>query len=347
MLRKENDGVNKCFTVRRYSDVTGKPVEWLWNGFLPAGMLTMLDGDPGIGKSLLTCDLAARLTTGREMPTGTRNAPATVMLLSAEDDPERSIKSRLTVAGANQDRVLDVQPGPNGLAFPRDMDALERGIREHRTRLCVIDPLAAFADATVKLNLDQDVRRLMSRFRTLAERTRCAVLIVRHLNKGEGKALYRGGGSIGIIGAARVGLLAAIDPADKSRVILAVSKSNVGPKPKSVAYTVKPVGGQPTIGWLGEVDVQADDLVREKRPDGVRGRCVEFLRGLLANGPITGAAFERALGERPEFKPATVGRAKAELGATIYWDVEVRDRMFGIRPETPEPDEPAGDEVNL
>src|SRR5687767_1579277 len=122
MLDKKIDRVKSGLTVRRVSEMTAKPVEWLWPGFLPAGMLAVLDGDPGTGKSVLTCDLAARVTTGREMPTGGHKIePGAVLMLNAEDDAERIIKPRLAVAEANQQRVLIPDVGPKGLAFPRHL----------------------------------------------------------------------------------------------------------------------------------------------------------------------------------------------------------------------------------
>lgn len=345
MVDKKTDRVKKSLTIRRVSEMTAKPVEWLWPGFLPAGMLAVLDGDPGTGKSVLTCDLTARVSTGRVMPTGGyQSEPGAVLLLNAEDDPERVIKPRLARVEANQQRVLMPEYGERGLCFPRDVSALEDTIREHRVRLCVIDPLAAFVDSSVDLFRDQDVRRLLSRFRLLAENTRCAVLIVRHLNKlGTGKAVYRGGGSIGIIGAARVGLVAAKDPNDPARVILAVSKSNVGPIPKSVAYSIETIGGQAAVGWMGEVEVKADDMLKEQRPDGVLVKCVEFIRGLLANGPIPGNDFDKAIKERG-FKPATVGRAKNQLGVKI--DHSTGKRMAVMKGTDPDP-APEVEEIDL
>ena len=329
MLDEKTDRVKTSLNIRRVSEMTAKPVEWLWPGFLPAGMLAVLDGDPGTGKSVLTCDLAAAITTGREMPyCNHRNEAGAVLILNAEDDVERVIKPRLQVAEANQQRVLIPDIGKDGLVFPRDMERLADAIREHRVRLCVIDPLSAFVDGRTDLFKDQDVRRLLYPFKLLAERTRCTILVVRHMNKlGGGKAVYRGGGSIGIIGAARVGLVVAKDPNDPRRVILAVSKSNVGPAPKSVAYSVESVGGQAAVGWTGEVEMTADALLAEKRPDGKKAKCDAFIRGLLAAGPITGEAFDTAV-KAQAFTRSTVNRAKSDLKVSIYF-VDGK-RMAGI-----------------
>ena len=221
--------------VIRVADVQSEPVEWLWAPRIPRGMLTVFDGDPGLGKSTICLELTARVTTGSPMPgSTTRTHPANVVLLSAEDVIAQVIRPRLEAAGADCNRVVvfdhvnDGQ-GPRSPELPADTVLLERIVDVERAALVIVDPLMAFFGAEVNAHRDQDVRRALHALKALAERTGAAVLVVRHLNKAGGSnPLYRGGG---IVGAARSGLLVAPDPEDGQRRILAASKSNLAPAP--------------------------------------------------------------------------------------------------------------------
>ena len=282
--------------------VTGDAVEetrvnWLWPGLIPLGAITLLDGDPGLGKSLLTLDLAARVTTGRAMPLGAPGVAdgagvagvAGVALLSAEDNIAATIIPRLRLAGADIARVGFVRNVPivdatteqtlqRSFVLPDDIPWLEKAIQRIAARLVVIDPLMSFLDGGVNSWRDQDVRRALAPLAALAERTGAAILILRHLNKATGgNPTYRGGGSIGIIGAARSGLLVAKHPdnPDHERVLTAI-KSNLGPPMPSLRYQiVAPLSGiegleeegiaqfeqTPVIEWLGESDLDAATLL--------------------------------------------------------------------------------------
>ena len=158
-----------------YNAVEVRRVAWLWEGRIPLGAITLLDGDPGLGKSLLTLDLAARITTGREMPDGTPGLRegAGVVLLSAEDDPGVTIAPRLRTAGADLARVegvrgmtmRDPETGlslPRSFLLPQDIPQLEEVIERVWARLVVIDPLMAYLDDRVNSWRDQDVRAALS-----------------------------------------------------------------------------------------------------------------------------------------------------------------------------------------
>ena len=172
----------------------------------------MLDGDPGLGKSTLLIDIAARVTThgmhfnGKQGPTGH------VILLSAEDGPEDTIKPRLEAAGANPRMIhelthISVGTHERPVEIPIDLDHIEAVIAEHNAKLVIIEPLAAFLCGP-DANKDQEIRHVIYKLSKLAEKYNCAIIVMRRLNKsGGGKAIYRGNMSIGVIGPASIGLL--------------------------------------------------------------------------------------------------------------------------------------------
>ena len=266
--------------VRSMSGVHARPVEWLWPGWVPLGKLTVLDGDPGVGKSTLLLDLAARLSRDGVMPDGARGPLGAALILSAEDGEEDTIRPRLAAAGAVLERICtlptvrDEDGEMRPPEIPLDLPAIDAAVRQYGARLLVIDPLMAYltgADASV----DQEVRRALFKLSRLAERRECAVVCLRHLSKvGGDKAVYRGGGSIGIVAAARSGLVVAADPDQPGQRILAAAKCNLALPPRPLRFALEAADGVCRVRWLGEADVTADELVRRlTRPELVkRGR---------------------------------------------------------------------------
>ena len=202
------------------SDVEPEKVCWFWQRRMPLGKLTVLDGDPGAGKSTICLDVAARASTGRAMPDGTPGVEGGAVILSAEDGAADTIVPRLGLAGADLTRILLLQnletnEGPRPVILPDDLDEVRVAIHRVGAVLVVVDPLMAMLTGAVDAHRDQDVRRALLPLANLAEETGVAIVVVRHLIKGMGSnPLYRGGGSIGIIGAARSGLLVMLDPED-------------------------------------------------------------------------------------------------------------------------------------
>src|SRR5215218_10051098 len=191
------------------ADVDRELVTWLWRDRIPRGKVTVLDGDPGTGKSTLTLTITAKVTTGSPFPDGSRPEPADVILLSAEDEIGDTIRPRLEAAGADLERcwvlpdVREEGEPPRPPELPLDLARLEDLAKDRAAALVVIDPLMAFLSGAVDAHRDQDVRRVLASMAYMAARTGAAVLIVRHMNKSGGSSpLYRGGGSIGIVGAA-------------------------------------------------------------------------------------------------------------------------------------------------
>lgn len=309
----------------RIADVTRERVEWCWLHRMPYGKLTVVEGDPGLGKSTLLLDVAARLTTGRPMPgTDLEHEPAGVVILTAEDGLGDTVRPRLEAAGADLTRVAALTAVMEGSVermplLPEDLAHVEQAAMDMRAALVFVDPLMAYLSADVNSHRDQDVRRALAPAAAMAERTGAAVVVIRHLNKSSGaSALYRGGGSIGITGAARSVLLVAPDPEDEERCILAVSKSNLAPIPPALAYQLvsDPAFDCARVDWHGPTDHRAADLLSAPQTDETRGAMAEaadFLRDLLGSGPMTAADAER---ERRQagISEATLRRARQALG---------------------------------
>jgi hypothetical protein len=306
------------------STVRAERVEWLWDGRIPSGKPTILDGDPGLGKSTLTIEIAARVSRGEPLPgDDSRREAAGVVILSAEDGLADTIRPRLEAAGADLERIIAV-PTVRTLSgeevlpeIPRDLPLIEHAIREVRAGLLIIDPLMAFLSAETNAHRDQDVRRALAPLAKLAEKTAVAALVVRHLNKRSGgEPLYRGGGSIGIIGAARSGLLVAQDPDHESRRVLALLKSNLAKKAPSLAFELEEIADVVRIRWLGESVHSATRLMAIPESEEERSSvdaAVEVLRQILLGGAVT-AENARKQARAAGVSDRTLDRAKARLG---------------------------------
>jgi hypothetical protein len=305
-------------------DLESRPVSWLWPGRLALGKLAMLDGDPGLGKSLVTLDLCARLSKGRPFPDGTSGpGRAASLVLNGEDSAEDTIRPRLQALDADLKRVFVLRGEDEStgepLRLPEHLAFLDDALKQTRARLLVIDPIMAFLDRRIQSSNDASVRRVLAPLAQLAERHDAAVLLVRHLNKSPGRApIYRGGGSIGLLAACRSGWLIARNPEQPAQCVLAQIKNNLAPPQPSLAYQVETGEAKDlSLSWLGLTDWTAAQLLagvprnppRRLTP---REEAREFLEGFLRDGPRTSrdiwqAALPLGLTER------TLQRAKQEL----------------------------------
>jgi hypothetical protein len=306
------------------STVTPERVVWLWPGRIPLGKLTVIDGDPGLGKSAMTMDLAARMSVGQPFPDGTPTEAAGVVLLTAEDGLADTIVPRLSAAGADLERIVSLATVPAGgdaerlTTLPDDIPLLEQAIVGVGAQLVIVDPLMAFLGGDVNSYRDQDVRRALTPLAKLAERTGAAVVLVRHLNKSTGgQALYRGGGSIGIIGAVRSGLVVAKDPDDAQRRVLASTKSNLGPPPTAWTYRLEEAeNGAVRVVWLGESSYGAETLLAPPASEEDRTAkddAKDFLQAALSAGCVEATKVAQEAGT-VGIATKTLTRAKQALG---------------------------------
>ncbi|MFF2111407.1 AAA family ATPase [Rhodococcus koreensis] len=339
-------------SVVRLADVTAEEVRWLWPGRLPAGKLVTLDGDPGLGKSTLALTFAATITRGGIWPDGTRcDHPGDVILLSAEDGLADTIRPRLDAADADVRRVHAVQGvklDDSGTLRPptlADVDELERLVRRTHARLLVIDVLMAYLPGGTDSHKDSDIRRTLSRLAALADRAGCTVLLLRHLNKTKGNdPMYRGGGSIGIVGAARAGLLVAPNPDDDQTRVLAAVKSNLASLPDSLTYELVDDGcGVARVAWTGVSAHDARGLLADPDDTG-QGERVEHAQHWLADylevhGESPSKDVKAAARREAGITERTLQRAVQRLRVTVVEEGFPRITKWALpcRATTPEP----------
>lgn len=316
-------------TVVTLSDVLPERISWLWPRRAALGKITLVEGDPGLGKSLLTLELAACVSTGGELPGGGSFGPSDVVMMTAEDGLSDTIRPRLEAAGGDPTRIaaLTAVRRKGKECFPsllKDVELLEGVVRARRARLVVIDPLMAFlfgADA----HKDQDVRSALAPVAMMAERTGAAVVVVRHLNKGVGtSAIYRGGGSIGIIGAARAGFLVARDPEDDARRYVACVKNNLAAMPPALAYRIEGTASGAARARFERrpIEMTADELLRKilEASDGrttARREATDFLRAQLAGGKKVSVKVLQDEADGAGLSWRTVRRAQQRLRVVV------------------------------
>lgn len=307
----------------RMSDVVSEPVSWYWPGRLARGKPTALVGDPGLGKSYMTLDIISRLTTCGAWPDGAPGVPEPVpcLLLSAEDDLADTVRPRLDAMGANPKLVtalaatLRESGTESHFDLSADLDVLELALEETGAGLVVVDPIGAYLPGTMDSHRDAAVRGTLAPFIALCSRYDAALLYVAHLNKSkQQQALYRVGGSVAFVAAARVALLLAKDKDDPSgeRRLVVPLKSNLTAPPASLAFCV---GANGTEWETGPVSADAETALAfddENRAE--RRAADELLSELLAEGAeipvreLKDAATAQGVGWR------SVERAKSRLG---------------------------------
>ena len=300
----------------RLDEMTVSAVSWLVPGWLPRGKMVILDGNPGMGKSLITLDLCARVTTGRAVfADGEAGEPGNVVLLDAEDSGADVVLPRLKALGADLARVYYFHQQEDHLPrIPSQIRVLDDIVRKTEARLLVVDPIVAFLDTSIQVGSDLSIRQALQPLGKVSQERGSCTVMNRHLNKDTRlQAMYRGGGSIGFHGACRVSWLAAADPLDPGRRVLAQVKNNYAPLQPSVGYRLETRDDEmPVLHWLERVPWAADQLAASKRLFEPVDLAKEFLLTFLEAGArprreVLDAAATHQLAER------TVERAKTEL----------------------------------
>ena len=313
--------------IIRMSDVELTPVEWLWKPYLPFGKLSVLQGNPGEGKTYFAMHLAAACTNGKLLPNMERMEPFNVIYQTAEDGLGDTVKPRLIEAGADLDRVLVIDDSEVQLTLSDER--IEKAIIENNARLVIIDPIQAYLGADVDMNRANEVRPIFMRLGQVAQRTGCAILLIGHLNKAAGmQSLQRGLGSIDIAAAVRSVMFIGKLKHDPTMRILTHEKSSLAPPGASLAFSLGDEGG---FRWVGEYDITADEMLSgiEPQRETKTQQAKDLICTLLAGGKqvlsedIDKAALERGIPGR------TVRDAKRELGNALKSKiVEGRKKVF-------------------
>jgi hypothetical protein len=290
--------------VKTASQVQPEFIEWLWKDRIPLGKLSLFAGNPDVGKSLVSIDVTARLSSGRDFPDGSRNVngPCDVLMLAAEDDPADTIVPRLIAAGADLNRVhfltgTILGESDRGFALDADTKLLREHLFDHpEIRFVVVDPISNYL-GSLKLNGEQDVRQALTPLVRIAQESGCAIVIVAHFNKQlGGDAIHKTGGAVGLVGIQRMAWAFAKSPDDPDQDlrVMARIKGNISPNTKGLKYKIaskeisiegKP-SLQPVIEWRGDTFETADNLLQTAAdPDARSARQISaWLREFLNQG---------------------------------------------------------------
>lgn len=322
------------------SSIEPELIHWLWQGRIPLGKLTVLMGDPGLGKSLLTVSVASIVSNGGMFKDGHRAEQGAVILLTAEDGLADTVRPRLDVAKANVNQVFalrSVREKADDLIgrlfqLANDIALLEQAIMQTGAKLVIMDPLNAYLGG-VDSHKAAEVRAVLAPLSAMAERTGVSVLVVHHLNKGTSpNALYRAGGSLDFVAAARSVLGVVPDPNEPERRLLISVKVNIAQRPEGLGYRVKASGimanAPPIVEWDDEpVNVDpttafSGNETGEER--GYRTELKDFLEELLRDGPVPADAVKAAIKDRlGGASETTLRKARIEL------KIKVRRKGYG------------------
>ena len=311
-------------------------IDWLLYPFIPFGKVTIVQGDPGEGKTTMVLQIIAKLTKGEAvLPSGSDEPaleaktvdlePVNVIYQTAEDGLGDTIKPRLLSAGADCSRVMVIDDNDQALTM---MDArLEEAIIKTKARLVVLDPIQGFLGAAVDMHRANEIRPLMKRVAVLAEKYHCAIILIGHMNKNSnGKSSYRGLGSIDFQAAARsVLIVGRIKDEPEIRVVCHV-KSSLAPEGKSIAFRLDKDTG---FEWIGEYDISADDLLSGDNRGKKIHAAKEFLQEVLASGSVAQTKVAEEAESRG-IKKKTLWNAKKELEIN---SVKIGNQWFWMLPE--------------
>lgn len=311
-------------------------IDWLLYPFIPFGKVTIVQGDPGEGKTTMVLQIIAKLTKGEAvLPSDSDESdleektmalePVNVIYQTAEDGLGDTIKPRLLSAGADCSRVMVIDDNDQVLTM---MDArLEEAIIKTNARLVVLDPIQGFLGTAVDMHRANEIRPLMKRVAVLAEKYHCAIILIGHMNKNSnGKSSYRGLGSIDFQAAARsVLIVGRIKDEPEIRVVCHV-KSSLAPEGKSIAFRLDKDTG---FEWIGEYDISADDLLSGDNRGQKIHAAKEFLKEILASGSVAQTKVAEEAESR-RIKKKTLWNAKKELEID---SVKIGNQWFWMLPE--------------
>jgi len=299
----------------RMNEVEATEINWLWYPYIPFGKITVIQGDPGDGKTTVVLAIAAAVTTGAALPeSGKIIEPMSVIFQTAEDGLGDTVKPRLVQSGADCGRVIVIDESEKELSLS-DL-RIERAITETDAKLFILDPLQAYLGADVDMHRANEIRPILKRIGAIAEKTGCAIVVVGHLNKGTSKSQYRGLGSIDIQAAARSVLTVGRIKGKPYLRAIAQGKNNLAPEGKTIGFELDPATG---FRWAGVLEMTIDELLSGVLPerDTTYDKAVDFLKTELADNEQAAASlFEKAASQG--IQERTLKKAKAALAVCSF-----------------------------
>jgi len=297
-------------------------VQWLWHPYIPFGKLSIIQGDPGEGKTTLALRLAAACSTGIPLPGMEPMEPFNVIYQSAEDGMGDTIKPRLMEAGADLERVLSIVEEKKQLSLLDER--IEKAIREHNARLMILDPIQGYIGSRVDINRANEIRTVLKSVSSVAERTGCAIVLIGHLNKASGSSsAYRGLGSIDFRAAARSVLLIGRLKKDPNVRVIVHDKSSLAPEGKSLAFGL---GDEEGFRWLDGYDgITSEELLCGFTTETKTAAAEELIRSMLAGGQEIMAENVFRAAEGKGISRRTVNEAKKAIPNIVtrknskYW----------------------------
>ena len=322
MLRGESE--KKAVPMIRMSEVQQTEVEWLWYPYIPFGKLTIIQGNPGEGKTFFAMQLAAACTNRKFLPQMEPFEPFNMIFQTAEDGLGDTVKPRLLSAEADLERVLVIDDADNPLTLADER--IENAIRENNAHLVIIDPLQAFLGANVDMNRANEVRPIFRRLADVAQATNCAIVMIGHLNKAAGsQSTYRGLGSIDITAVVRSLLFIGKIKTDPTTRVIVHEKSSLAPPGQSLAFSL---GDEKGFRWIGAYDISAEDLLaggEGSKTELKQEQAAKLIEQFLSEGrrvsiaEINKEAAERGISER------TVRLVRNSMGDKIASERQGKD----------------------
>ena len=310
----------------KMSEVDSQEVEWLWHPFIPYGKLTIIQGDPGDGKTTLVLNIAAKLSRGAGLDGEMRvQEPVNVIYQTVEDGLADTVKPRLEMAGADCDKILVIDESDKSLSMTDER--LEEALIKTKARVLILDPIQAYLGGGMDMNRANEARDMTKRLGALAEKYQCAILLIGHMNKAAGnKAAYRGMGSIDFFAVARsVLLVGRIEGEANIRAVVQI-KNNLAAFGHAKAFELSEDG----FRWIGDYDITADEVLGGIAPKANKlEQAKQMLRELseTSNAVQSKEVFDMA--EEQGISKRTLENAKKELGIRAkkinnswYWELD-------------------------
>ena len=241
----------------RMSEVESQEVKWLWYPFIPYGKLTIIQGDPGDGKTTLVLNIAAKLSKGESLDSDMNvQEPVNVIYQTAEDGLADTVKPRLELAGADCEKILVIDERDKSLSMADER--LEEALAKTGAKVLILDPIQAYLSGGMDMNRANEARDMTKKLGALAEKYQCAILLIGHMNKASGnKAAYRGMGSIDFFAVARSVLLGGrIEGELNTRAVVQI-KNNLAAFGHPKAFMLSETG----FHWLGDYEITADEVL--------------------------------------------------------------------------------------